>query len=170
MNMQKKKYDMQKGWQIVRNLNCHWLLNKVKQMNIADHFCHHQLTTVVTQETHAQGHGIHKIEYSSGEKLHLYYSGHYSSHKEKSMAGTGTLLTLFRMGLFEVVHGWGGPKSPLPKICYTYPPMMKFDIVIPYIREIQIVYESCDKPLEFCWHQHFFACNQQILLYQEILI
>ena len=49
MNMQKKKYGIQKGRQIVRNLNCHGLLNKAKQMNIADYFCHHQLTTMVTQ-------------------------------------------------------------------------------------------------------------------------
>ena len=25
-------------------------------------------------------------------------------------------------------------------------------------------------PLEFCWHQHFFTANQQILLYQEVQI
>ena len=34
------------------------------------------------------------------------------------------LLTLFRMGLFGAPHGWGEEsqkKSPLSKICHTYP-------------------------------------------------
>ena len=26
---------------------------------------------------------------------------------------------------------------------------------IPYLKKIQNLYESCDIPLEFCWHQHF---------------
>ena len=30
------------------------------------------------------------------------------------------------------------------------------------------IYESRDRPPDFCWHQYFFAGNQQILLYQEI--
>ena len=42
--------------------------------------------------------------------------------------------------------------------------------VIPYLKKIQKMYESRDTPLEFCWHQHFFTGNQQILLYQEIQI
>ena len=30
------------------------------------------------------------------------------------------LLSLFRMGLFEAAHGWGGTKNaPLPKICHS---------------------------------------------------
>ena len=42
------------------------------------------------------------------------------------------VLTLFRMGLFDAVHGWGRPKRPpVPEICYTYPTMMKFGILIP---------------------------------------
>ena len=36
------------------------------------------------------------------------------------------ILTLFRMGIFRAAHGWGVPKRPpLPKICHTYPAMMK---------------------------------------------
>ena len=58
----------------------------------------------------------------------------------------------------------------LPKICCTYPTMMKLDTVIPYLKKIQETYESRNAPLEFCWHQHFFTRNQQILLYQEIQI
>ena len=61
--------------------------------------------------------------------------------------------------------GWGIAKRPhLPKICCTYPTMMKHGTVIPYLKEIQ------NTPLYFCWHQHFFTGNQQILLYQGIQI
>ena len=35
-------------------------------------------------------------------------------------------LTLFRMGFFGAAHGWrGGKKAPIPKICQTYPTLMK---------------------------------------------
>ena len=80
-------------------------------------------------------------------------------------------LTLFRMGFSGAAHGSGGggwgKKAPLPKICHTYPTMMKLDLVIPYPKKIQKIYESRDTPLEFCWHQHFFTENQQILLYKK---
>ena len=59
---------------------------------------------------------------------------------------------------------------PLPKIRFTYPTVMKLGRVIPYLRKIQKMYKSCDTSLEFCWHQHFFTGNQQILLHQEIHI
>ena len=65
-------------------------------------------------------------------------------------------LTLFRMG----------KKPPSLKSVM----MMKLDIVIPYLKKIKKIYESRDTPPEFCWHQHFFPGNQQILLYQEIQI
>ena len=55
-----------------------------------------------------------------------------------------------QMGLFGAADGWGGPKSPLPKICYTYPAMMKLCTVIPYLKEIQKIYESRDTPHESC--------------------
>ena len=45
---------------------------------------------------------------------------------------------------------WGGKKAPLPKICHTYPAMMKLGTVIPYPKKIQKIYESRDAPLEFC--------------------
>ena len=31
--------------------------------------------------------------------------------------------------------------SPLPKICHTYPTMMKLDTVVPYLKKIQNMYE-----------------------------
>ena len=75
------------------------------------------------------------------------------------------------MGFFGAAHGWdGGQKAPLPKICHTYPAMMKLSTVMPYPKKTQKVYEPRGTPLEFCSHQHFFTGNQQILLYQEILI
>ena len=43
----------------------------------------------------------------------------------------GALLTLFRLGLFGAVHGWG---ASLPKICHTYPTMMKLGKVTPYLK------------------------------------
>ena len=40
------------------------------------------------------------------------------------------ILTLFRVGFFGAAHGWWGgggwgQKGPLPKICHTYPAIMK---------------------------------------------
>ena len=61
------------------------------------------------------------------------------------------MLTLFRMGFFGAAHGWGrGKKTPLPKICHTYPTMIKLGTVIPYLKEFQKLYESHDTVLGFC--------------------
>ena len=50
------------------------------------------------------------------------------------------------MGIFGTAHGWdGGKKTTLPKICHTYPTMMKLRKVIPY----QKIYESRDTPSGF---------------------
>ena len=46
-----------------------------------------------------------------------------------------------RMGL--------GFLAPLPKIRHTYPTTIKVGTVIPYLRKIQKMYESCDTSLEF---------------------
>ena len=64
-----------------------------------------------------------------------------------------SILILFRMGIFGATHGW----LPLPKICHTYPTMMKLGIVIPYLRKIQIIYKSRDTTPDLCRHQHFFT-------------
>ena len=45
----------------------------------------------------------------------------------------------------------------LPKICHTYPTMIKPGTAIPYPKKIQKIYKSCDTSLEFCCHQHFFT-------------
>ena len=44
----------------------------------------------------------------------------------------------------------GAKKAPLPKICQTYPTMMKLGTVIPYLKKFQKLYESRDTPLGFC--------------------
>ena len=80
------------------------------------------------------------------------------------------MLTLFTMGFLGATKEWGDKKAPLPKICRTYPTMIKLRIVIPYLKKIQKLYKSHDTTLEFCWHQHFLTRNQQILPYQEIHI
>ena len=41
-------------------------------------------------------------------------------------------------------------KPPPPKICHTYPTMMKLGTVTPYLKETQNIYESRDTPAEFC--------------------
>ena len=59
-------------------------------------------------------------------------------------------------GCSKMGVGGGGKKSPLLKICHTYPAMMKLSTVIPYLKKIPKLYKSRDTPPEFCWHQHFF--------------
>ena len=60
------------------------------------------------------------------------------------------ILTLFTMSIFGATHGWRGggglKRPPLPKICLTYPRMMKLGTVIPYLNKIQRIYESRDTP------------------------
>ena len=77
-------------------------------------------------------------------------------------------LTLFRIDFLGAARRWGGQKDPLSKICHTYPTMMKLGAVIPYLKKIQKMYKSRNKPCDFCWHKHFFGDNQKILIYQEI--
>ena len=71
-------------------------------------------------------------------------------------------------GLFWGCSGMA--KRPHPKICYTYPTMMKPGTFIPYLKRIRKIYESREISLDFCWYQHFFTRNQPALLYQEIQI
>ena len=84
--------------------------------------------------------------------------------------------TFFTKHLGTTTSGVGeGPESvpPPPKICHTYPTMMKLGTLIPYLKKIRKIYKSRDTrdtPLEFCRHQRFFIGNQQVLLYQEIQI
>ena len=65
-----------------------------------------------------------------------------------------------------------GQKAPLPwNILHLYYNDETFYLtVLPYEKKIQKKYKSWSTPLEVCWQQHFFTRNQEILLYQEILI
>ena len=48
---------------------------------------------------------------------------------------------------------WGPKKPsppPFPKICHTFPAMMKPGTVILYQTKIQKMYESRDTPLDLC--------------------
>ena len=48
---------------------------------------------------------------------------------------------------------------------------MTLGTVASYPEKIQKIYKSYDTTTHhFCWHQHFFIENQQILLYQEIQV
>ena len=61
---------------------------------------------------------------------------------------------LFR-GCSWMGGGGRGQEAPIAKICPTCPTIMKLGAVIPYLKKIRKLYESCDTRLEFCWHQHF---------------
>ena len=47
-------------------------------------------------------------------------------------------------------EGGGGQQGPFPKICHTYPTMMKLGTVLPYLKKIQKIFESRDTPTDFC--------------------
>ena len=57
-------------------------------------------------------------------------------------------LTLFRMGFFGLLtDGVGGAKRPsLPKVCQTYPTVVKLGTVIRYLKKFQKLDESDDTP------------------------
>ena len=73
-------------------------------------------------------------------------------------------LTLFRWVILGLLT------DGCPKICYTYPTMMKLGAVIPYLKKIQKIYKSRDRPPESCWNHHLFTRNRKFLLYQKIQI
>ena len=57
------------------------------------------------------------------------------------------------MGFFGAAHKWvgGGANRPhFPKVCHTYPTMIKLGTLTPYPKKIQKIYESLDTLLEFC--------------------
>ena len=77
------------------------------------------------------------------------YNDHHRFSKTDKEAKRKAL-TLFRMDIFGPAHGWGGKKALLPKICHTYPAMMKLDTVTPYLKKIQKIYQSRDTHPKFC--------------------
>ena len=99
----------------------------------------------------------------SGTSLHTFVEKGISEDVEKLfqlLSKKTAVVTLFRMGVFRAAHRWGG-RSPLPKICQTYPIIMKLGTLICYLKKIQKMYKLHDPPIEFCRHHHFFPeiCN-----------
>ena len=45
------------------------------------------------------------------------------------------------MSVFGAAHGWGAKRLPLPKICHTYPTVMKLGTVIPYVTHLSAFFE-----------------------------
>ena len=50
-------------------------------------------------------------------------------------------------GPFRGCSRMGAKKTSLPRICHTYPTMMKLGTVTPYLKKIQKIYESRDTPM-----------------------
>ena len=50
-------------------------------------------------------------------------------------------------------------KIPLPKICYTYPTIVKLAKLTLYLGKTKTIYKSCDIPFKFSWHPHFSPNN-----------
>ena len=55
------------------------------------------------------------------------------------------------MNTFGAAHRWGVGGGQAKR-----PTMTKLGTVIPYLKEIQKIYESRDTLSVFSWHQHFF--------------
>ena len=124
------------------------------------------------------------LRYNSKEYSHNYlktFGSLWQHYRDKPAAAIGITasskfkqkqtVTPIQDGLFWSCSWMGGKKVPLlPKICNTYPIMMKLGTAITYLKKIETISESRDTSLVFCWHQYFFTGNQQILLYQEIKI
>ena len=86
---------------------------------------------------------------------------------------TGILLieTMPKFRIINLIQDWhfwgcsqmgggGAIKAPLPKICHTYPTMMKLGTVKPYLKKIPKIYESRDTHPDFFWYKNFFTGNQ----------
>ena len=79
------------------------------------------------------------------------------------------VLTLFMMAIFRAAHGWGAKRPALPKLCHTYPAMMKLGTVIPYLKMIQKIYESRDTAPEFCWRSIFHRKSANFVISRNTL-
>ena len=86
----------------------------------------------------------------------------------KSSKAFSVSLTLFRISLFRAAHGWVGgggvgssksTPSPFPKICHTYPTMMKLGTVIVYLKKIQKYMNHVSHPLSSA--DVSFFCHQK---------
>ena len=63
--------------------------------------------------------------------------------------------------IFRKIYGGAQKGLPSQKTCHRYPTIIKHPKNRWFMREV---------PHEFCWLQHFFIGNHQILVYQELQI
>ena len=63
-----------------------------------------------------------------------------------------------------------GNKTSFPKICFTYPTMMKLSTVIPYLKKIKKTYESRVTHLLTSADNNIFSPEMLYNLYQEVQI
>ena len=107
---------------------------------------------------------FHSCKYAWAQNMVRFWMNTRGLHRVLNMSNWSWIcLKPIQDGHFGAAHGRrGAKKAPFPKICHTYPTMLKLGTVIPDLKKIT--------PSDFCWHQHFFTENQQILLYQEIQI
>ena len=82
----------------------------------------------------------------------------------KSLSSTFMPVKLIQNGLFRGCSQMGMAAKRPPYLNVTHPIMVKLGTVIPYLKKIQKMYESCHTLLVFSWHQHFFTRNQQIAI------
>ena len=77
------------------------------------------------------------------------------------------------MDLFMAVHGWGGGGGqkglPLPKICDTFPVIMKVGTVIPYLRRYKKYLNRVTHRLSFA-DTSLFSPEITKFCYQDIQI
>ena len=91
---------------------------------------------------------------------HLMFSSDKIILNREVIKGSSDFILVIRLlfnpiqeGLFRGcsrMEGGERKRPHLPKICHTYPTMMKPGTVIPYPKKIQKLYESRDITLEFC--------------------
>ena len=100
----------------------------------------------ILEKIHIQNYWYMKLS-KAGKKLYLTrFLKDFVLTTEKDLQGSSFLtlivLTLFRMGPFGAAHPYERSKKDFPKICHTYPTMMKLGAVVPYLKQIQKINES----------------------------
>ena len=91
------------------------------------------------------------VKFESKIVVNVYFNNKQKQAKDCVLKSSVESFNPNQAGLFQGCSRMGPKRPPsLPKICHTYPAMMKLGTVIPYPKKIQKIYESCDTPLDFC--------------------
>ena len=80
---------------------------------------------------------------------------------KKSLAKVRNFLVLENVAAIQLYSGWaffglltgergGAKKHLLHKICHTYPTKLKLGTVMPYLKKIKKIYQSCDTHPDLC--------------------